>query len=339
MASCQLITCAMASLLIIILGASTSQANARTLQQASMLERFEQWMARHGVVYQDNVEKEKRFNIFKNNAERIDSFNLAGDRPYKQSINVFADRTDEELKHYRNGYINFAQQRPSSKFPHGRSFSYENVTDVPPSLDWREKGAVTPIKDQGRCGCCWAFSAVAAIEGIIQIKKGQRISLSEQQLVDCNTENNGCNGYIQQTGGINSEENYPYRGVQGMCDTEKSASHAASISGYVDVPSNDENALLKAVAMQPVSVAIDASSNDFLFYSTGVFTGECGTDLNHAVTVVGYGTSEEGMKYWLLKNSWGTQWGDKGYMRIQRDVAASNGGLCGIAMKASYPTA
>nr|DAD25481.1 TPA_asm: hypothetical protein HUJ06_026945 [Nelumbo nucifera] len=286
-----------------------------------MLERFEQWMARHGVVYQDNVEKEKN---------RIDSFNLAGDRPYKQSINVFADRTDEELKHYRNGYINFAQQRPSSKFPHGRSFSYENVTDVPPSLDWREKGAVTPIKDQGRCG-----------------KKANEFLLSEQQLVDCNTENNGCNGgwmdtafqYIQQTGGINSEENYPYRGVQGMCDTEKSASHAASISGYVDVPSNDENALLKAVAMQPVSVAIDASSNDFLFYSTGVFTGECGTDLNHAVTVVGYGTSEEGMKYWLLKNSWGTQWGDKGYMRIQRDVAASNGGLCGIAMKASYPTA
>nr|DAD25471.1 TPA_asm: hypothetical protein HUJ06_026935 [Nelumbo nucifera] len=330
----------MASLLIIILGASTSQANARTLQQASMLERFEQWMARHGVVYQDNVEKEKRFNIFKNNAERIDSFNLAGDRPYKQSINVFADRTDEELKHYRNGYINFAQQRPSSKFPHGRSFSYENVTDVPPSLDWREKGAVTPHqRPRPLCG--------SNRRELSKSRKANKFLLSEQQLVDCNTENNGCNGgwmdtafqYIQQTGGINSEENYPYRGVQGMCDTEKSASHAASISGYVDVPSNDENALLKAVAMQPVSVAIDASSNDFLFYSTGVFTGECGTDLNHAVTVVGYGTSEEGMKYWLLKNSWGTQWGDKGYMRIQRDVAASNGGLCGIAMKASYPTA
>nr|DAD25474.1 TPA_asm: hypothetical protein HUJ06_026938 [Nelumbo nucifera] len=116
---------------------------------------------------------------------------------------------------------------------------------------------------------------------------------------------------------LTAKKNYPFRGVQGMCDTEKSASHAASISGYVDVPSNlMENELLKAVAMQPVSVAIGASSNDFLFYSTGVFTGECGTDLNHAVTVVGYGTSEEGMKYWLLKNSWGTQWGDKGYMRI-----------------------
>ncbi|KAD3642061.1 hypothetical protein E3N88_31285 [Mikania micrantha] len=225
---------------------------------------------------------------------------------------------------------------------------YENVTAVPSSMDWRKKGAVTPIKDQGQCGCCWAFSAVAAVEGITQLKTGKLVSLSEQELVDCDTSgvDQGCEGglmdnafdFIVSNKGLTTETNYPYKGVDATCNSNEASNHAATITGHEDVPANSESALLKAVAGQPVSVAIDASGSDFQFYSSGVFTGDCGTELDHGVTAVGYGTTDDGTKYWLVKNSWGASWGQEGYIMMQRGVEAKEG-LCGIAMQASYPTA
>ena len=186
------------------------------------------------------------------------------------------------------------------------------------------------------------------MEGITKLSNGKLVSLSEQELVDCDTSgtDQGCEGglmddafeFIISNGGLASESKYPYNGVDGTCSEKKSASSAAQITGYEDVPANSEKALLKAVAHQPVSVAIDAGGKDFQSYSGGVFTGECGTELDHGVTVVGYGTAEDGTKYWLVKNSWGSSWGEEGYIRMQRDVDASEG-LCGIAMQASYPTA
>ena len=197
-------------------------------------------------------------------------------------------------------------------------------------------------------GCCWAFSAVAAMEGITQLKTGKLISLSEQELVDCDTngEDQGCEGglmdsafeFIIGNGGLTTEANYAYKGVDGTCNKQKAGSSAAKIKNYVDVPANSEAALLKAVAHHPVSVAIDAGGSDFQFYSGGVFTGQCGTELDHGVTAVGYGESDDGTKYWLVKNSWGTGWGEDGYIRMERDIGADKG-LCGIAMEASYPTA
>ncbi|CAA2997017.1 senescence-specific cysteine protease SAG39-like [Olea europaea subsp. europaea] len=328
---------------MLVLEVWTSQATARSLQDASMVEKHEQWMAQYGRVYKDSSEKAMRYKIFEENVEYIETFNKAETRSYKLRINQFADLTNKEFLASRNGYKVSSYQ----KSPKASSFGYENVTAVPSSMDWRKKGAVTGVKDQGQCGCCWAFSAVAATEGINQLSTGKLISLSEQELVDCDTSQDmGCNGglmdnafkFIIKNHGLTTESNYPYAGTDGTCNSKKESSNAAKITGYEDVPANSESALLKSVAKQPVSVAIDASGSDFQFYSSGVFTGECGTDLDHGVTAVGYGTASDGTKYWLVKNSWGTSWGENGYIRMQRDIDAEEG-LCGIAMQASYPTA
>lgn len=197
-------------------------------------------------------------------------------------------------------------------------------------------------------GCCWAFSAVAAMEGINQIAHKKLVSLSVQELVDCDTkgEDHGCEGglmddafkFIMQHKGLTSESNYRYREMDGSCDRNKEQSPAAMITGYEDVPVNNEKALLNAVTHQPISVAIDASGAAMQFYSSGIFTGDCGTELDHGVTAVGYGITAQGTKYWLVKNSWGNSWGEDGYIRMERDTRAKEG-LCGIAKEASYPTA
>ncbi|GMI77663.1 senescence-associated gene 12 [Hibiscus trionum] len=333
--------------LLFVLGILASQASARSVPEASMSDKFEQWMASYGRAYQDSSEKDKRFRIFKENVEYIESHNADTTKKYKLGVNEFTDLTNVEFKSMRNGYKMRGSTSTVVASSETSSFKYENVTAVPSSMDWRSKGAVTNIKDQGQCGCCWAFSAVAAMEGITKLKTGKLVSLSEQELVDCdvNGEDQGCGGglmdnafeFIISNKGITTESNYPYQGVDGSCNKQEAANHAATITGYEDVPSNSESSLLKAVASQPVSVAIDAGGADFQNYESGVFTGQCGTSLDHGVTAVGYGEDDDGTKYWLVKNSWGTSWGEDGYIRMQRDIDADEG-LCGIAMEASYPT-
>ncbi|XP_075483333.1 senescence-specific cysteine protease SAG39-like [Primulina tabacum] len=329
--------------LLLILGMCSSLATGRSgLDGTNMAARHQRWMRTYGRVYKDRDEKAKRFNIFKKNVEFIEHSNSEGTRTYKLGINEFADLQNEEFRAARNGHKKFTHKKSSTPF------RYEGVTDVPESMDWREKGAVTGVKDQGQCGSCWAFSTVAAMEGINQISTSKLISLSEQELMDCDrtNDNQGCHGgfmeaafkFIVKNQGLTTESDYPYQGISNTCNSQKEASSAATITGYEDVPVNDESALLKAVANQPVSVSIDASGASFQFYSSGVITSDCGTNLDHGVTAVGYGKTENGTKYWLVKNSWGSDWGEAGYVKVERDVEAKEG-MCGIAMQACYPTA
>lgn len=193
-------------------------------------------------------------------------------------------------------------------------------------------------------GCCWAFSAVAAIEGIAAIRTGQLTPISEQNILDCNSHREGCAGgymidafeFVRQNGGVASDADYPYQTMQGACAAQIPSSLSVEITGFAVVPPNDEAALLAAVTAQPVSVGLDPML--LQFYRSGVLTGECGKNRSHAITAVGYGTSDDGIKFWLFKNSWGSDWGEEGFVRLQRDIVDEEG-MCGIAMDASYPTA
>jgi len=227
-----------------------------------------------------------------------------------------------------------------------------NGTSIPVSVDWRNKNAVTPVKDQGQCGSCWSFSTTGALEGIYSIQTGKLVSFSEQQLVDCDNlkhggKDHGCNGglmdnafsWIQKNGGLCSEETYPYISQSGdtqACETTCSVVPKSQIQSWVDVQPTDQ-ALMTAIAQQPVSIAIEADQRDFQLYESGVFTGKCGTTLDHGVLVVGYGT-ENNNDFYLVKNSWGTTWGDQGYIKLGRGPQYNDGqGQCGILLEASYP--
>ncbi|CAK8535266.1 unnamed protein product [Lathyrus sativus] len=311
-------------------------------------ERHEQWMEEHGKSYKDGAEKEKRFQIFKQNMEFIESFNAAGNSGFNLSINQFADQTNDEFKANSLNGKNKPLIGVGIAATEEAVFRYENVTDVPATMDWRERGAVTPIKHQHLCGSCWAFATVAATEGINQITTGRLVSLSEQELVDCVKTNRtyGCGGgyaedayeFIVKKGGITSEAKYPYKRIDGKCNIKKSSYTVANIKGYETVPANNEKALLKAVANQPVAVYIASGKRAFQFYSSGILGEECGIDLDHTVTIVGYGSNDDGVKYWLVKNSWGTKWGEKGYVKFKRDIHAKEG-VCGLAMVPTYPIA
>ncbi|XP_006660790.1 ervatamin-C-like [Oryza brachyantha] len=318
-----------------------------------MLDRFEQWMSRHGCAYADAGEKQRRFEVYRRNVELVEKFNSMSDG-YKLADNKFADLTNEEFRAKMLGF------RPHVAIPQtlntcisaDRAMLGESGDDVlPKSVDWRKKGAVVPVKNQGDCGSCWAFSAVAAIEGINQIKNGELVSLSEQELVDCDDEAVGCGGgymswafeFVVGNRGLATEASYPYHAAGGACQAAKLNESAVSIAGYRNVTPSSEPDLLRAAAAQPVSVAVDAGSFMFQLYGSGVYTGPCTAEVNHGVTVVGYGEAEPtdaagggGAKYWIVKNSWGPEWGDAGYILMQRDAGVASG-LCGIALLPSYP--
>merc|ERR1712080_44130 len=201
-----------------------------------------------------------------------------------------------------------------------------------------------PVKNQGQCGSCWSFSTTGALEGAWEIATGKLVSLSEQQFVDCDTKDSGCQGGLMdyafayaEKNAICTESSYKYTATDGTCkaSTCTTGIPKGGVTGFKDVAADDEQALMDAVAQQPVSIAIEADKSVFQLYASGVLTGRCGSSLDHGVLAVGYGT-ESGQAYWKVKNSWGSSWGDEGYVKIFR--GKSGAGECGIlAGPPSYP--
>jgi cathepsin L len=302
------------------------------------------WKDINNKRYSD-AEEHIRRNIWENNLQIVQNHNLQADlgvHSYWLGMNKFADLTTKEFVKMMNGYNATLRGQRSQNRP---VFTRNPNVKLPDSVDWRDKGYVTDIKDQGQCGSCWAFSTTGALEGQHFKATGKLVSLSEQNLVDCSQKqgNMGCNGglmdqafeYIKENNGIDTEDSYPYEAQDNDCRF-KAADVGATDTGYTDIKSKDESALQEAVAnIGPISVAIDASHTSFQLYKSGIYNEIFCSQirLDHGVLAVGYG-SESGKDYWIVKNSWGEGWGNKGYIQMSRNKRNQ----CGIATAASYPT-
>jgi len=271
--------------------------------------------------------------------------------------NEFSDMTHEEFVdhfHLKTPDIDISQTtvngfNDEDSEEVARSLHEMSLESLPDYINWISAGAVTPVKNQGACGSCWAFSTTGALEGAKAIKTGELVSLSEQNLLDCDHTDMGCSGglmdnafkFDEKSGGLCSEEDYPYLAKQSkVCNTTCTDVPGSIVKSFVDVPAGDERALLSALAMQPVSVAIQADQHPFQFYKGGVLTDDvCGQrgQLDHGVLAVGYGTDlETQTPYWLVKNSWGETWGSGGYIKLARN-STNEFGMCAILKMASFP--
>jgi cathepsin L len=321
-------------------------ASAAAIQELTLDKAWLSFKQDHSKAYLSKHEEASRRAVFEANLNFIQKHNREaslGKHAYTVRINKFSDLTDAEYKAILTGFSNTA----AHKFTLNKKLATDRVVanNIPDSVDWREKGIVNPIKDQGiNCGSCWAFSAIASLESQYAKSTGQLVSFSEQQLVDCSRDydENGCKGgsvdyafqYIKDNRGIDTEDCYSYEAVDKACRFNSSCL-GTSISGFVRIPQGDEQALTEAVAsIGPISVCIDANHTGFQHYSDGIYGDDACSQINtdHCVAIVGYG-SENGQDYFILRNSWGSDWGEQGYMRMVRGK-----NMCAIATDAVYPT-
>jgi len=304
-------------------------ATASTNLYANSHYLFHEHCNNYDLTFTDERDFTERFMIFKTNLQNIKRHN-SGVHNYTLGLTPFTHLTNEE---FQLRFSKFTRERlPKTMILN---------TNAPESIDWRSKDAVTVVKNQGQCGSCWAFSTTGSIEGAHAIATGNLVSLSEQQLVDCDKTDNGCNGglmdnafeYVIKNGGLDTESCYPYNAVQGTCKFDKSCI-GATISGYHDIQSNNDNQMMNAVAQQPISVAIYGAGYTFQHYTGGIYDDPtCYSDeshLDHGVLLVGYSKD-----YYILKNSWGDTWGENGYARMARGEGKNT---CGLLDMGSYPT-
>jgi len=318
----------------------------KDLESAKAVDEWRQWKQKYGKSYATAKEENERFLAFQENLKKIQKHNQLDSASWSMALNKYSDKTYDEFRRVMCGFKPKKNGEKVETIP----ITSDTVASLPKEIDWRKSGYVTPVKDQGQCGSCWAFSTTGSLEGQHFRATGKLVSLSEQNLVDCSGDygNEGCNGglmnqsfvYIKENGGIDTEVSYPYEAQDDDCRYNAS-NRGANDTGFVDIPTGDENALMKAVAtIGPISVAIDASGN-FQGYQSGVLVDDdCGSDfddLNHGVLVVGYGTDNStgnAIPYWIVKNSWGPDWaGEGGYILMARNRTNQ----CGIATAASYP--
>jgi cathepsin F len=318
-------------LVILTIGLSLSfeQGHAK---ESYIFGKFQEFIVTHNKKYTTIEEFMERFKIFQTNYNKIDRKQIyPGQKPsFNLGITKFFDMSPQE---FRNTYLNL-KISTKNVIQAKSSFQLTLLEDVAESYDWRDHGAVGPVKDQGECGSCWSFSSVANLEGLNFIKNKKFQQFSEQQLVDCDKVDQGCNGglmenafeYIKNAGGIELSKDYPYRGKDGRCNFAKTKV-ALKVKGYHFAPSEDEEDIKKMLyTTGPLAVALNA---DLLqYYNGGILDyddNDCDPEgINHAVTMVGYG-SKDGKNYWIVKNSWADNWGEQGYFRIARGK-----GTCGI---------
>jgi C1A family cysteine protease len=332
------------------------ETNLNTYPSNHYLTSFREWFEsfRNHELYVAKTEESVFENWISNEKliQNVNSQNLT----YTLGHNLFSGIDFEEFSKY-NGFDSSSKLIATKRYLRTTNDLALNANDylsLPTSVDWRQKGAVSPVKDQGQCGSCWSFSTTGSLEGAYAIKYGDLVSFSEQQLVDCDkglTLNHGCNGglmdsafdWIGKNGGLCTETDYPYFSgttlKEGTCQKSCQLVSGSAVSSHVDVKANSDTAMMSALALGPVSIAIEADQREFQLYKSGVFTGSCGTNLDHGVLLVGYGSdSASKSDYYIMKNSWGTSWGESGYMRMGRGSQYNNGaGQCGLLMQGSYP--
>jgi C1A family cysteine protease len=321
--------------------ALTQQPQSSSLYTALSAEDMEflKFVSLHGKSYGTKEEFEFRAQIFKKTLATLANENSRNDNTFRVGLNKFADWTPAELKRI----LSYKPLRGAMKV----APIDERVT-IPSSIDWRDKNAVNTVRDQGQCGSCWAFSAVGAMESrafIKAIDKNGLLQLSEQQLVDCaggSYGNEGCNGgdmgaafdYAKDYGMMNRTD-YPYTAMDGSCQYDGNKVTKVKPSGHTMVTPNSAVALKTAIADGPVSVAIEADTFVFQFYSGGILnSASCGTNLDHGVVAIGYGVDPTKGEYYIVRNSWGSSWGVKGYINI---AIKDGAGICGIQMEPVYP--
>lgn len=308
---------------------------------------FKDYLVKYEKEYDTYEEYMLREQTFIDNHEFITLHNKQSHH-FKLEMNEYMDRYSYEMP---RGYVpdnTYYLRKTRNCLEFGNDITCPEVDTLPDAVDWREYDAVTPVKNQGQCGSCWSFSATGAMEGAWAVTNGELVSFSEQQLMDCSKVygDMGCNGGLMDNAfryaidyGMCTESSEPYTAEDGTCSDVK-CSQDYHFDMCYDVEPFNQYALKMAVSKQPVSVAIQADKPIFQFYSSGVIDSDsCGTNLDHGVLVVGYGT-ENGLDYWLVKNSWGSEWGDNGYVKIARnDNSTDTPGICGIATTPSFPIA
>jgi cathepsin L len=293
---------------------------------------FQSYQLKFNKTYLTEKEYYEKYKMFQTNLQKINLNNLNENKNYKLIVNKFTDTFQLSNITYK---INSIRKQSICKLI---KFS-NHLTNIHNTFDWRIKGIINPIKDQSLCGSCWAFSTISNAEHIWYIYSDKLLDLSEQELIDCVKENNGCNGgkiepsleYIINIG-LCLEKDYNYlsgnNNISSYCKICKS--YVSFINCFTIIP-GDQNTLQYVLNKNPVIASIDASSFFFRFYSSGILDEiNCGTNSNHAVEIVGYG-NENGIDFWIVRNSWGKDWGENGYIRIKRNNVNNDIGICGIA--------